>query len=289
MDMYVSPFPRKEMNVMATNRPRGLLVAAAVAIAVMAVGCSENPTSPVINSEINQQQAEQMAGQLAASMAANGGWVMTELRTAASSATAAGAGATPPAGSQVLSSTADEITFSEGNLNFSFSYQFFNLDDQPLAGWDTTAVKLVAASRVWGTATEPEVVLTVGHAAELIFTGVELSTDILTLNGAANDTLGADFNNPDSSGVRTLDWLASLGYADVRMHKDEAVNPYPLSGTATYYVNAEDVFVAPEGDVTAGYNATAVIRFNGTQYPEIAIDGRYFYRTNLVTGEVIPL
>jgi hypothetical protein len=273
---------------MGTIQPRGLLVAVALAVAVVATGCSDKTTDPVLTSELTQQQAEQMASQLAASISANGGWVMTELRTAAIGASG-GSATAPPSGGQVLSASTEETFFSEGDVNFSLSYEFFNAEDEPLAGWDTTAVKMIATSRVWGTISEPGVVLTIGHGAVLVFTGIELSSEIVTLNGEAADTLGAEFSNPDSSGVSTLDWLASLDYADVRMHKDEEVNPYPLSGTATYNVNAEGVFVGPEGDVTAGYEATAVIIFNGTQYPEIVIDGRYYYRTNLETGAVIPL
>jgi hypothetical protein len=52
---------------------------------------------------------------------------------------------------------------------------------------------------------------------------------------------------------------------------------------------ASGVFVGPEGDVEIGYSATAVIIFNGTQYPDIVIDGRHYYRANLVTGEVTAL
>lgn len=72
----------------------------------------------------------------------------------------------------------------------------------------------------------------------------------------------------------------------MRALKDRSVDPCPLSGTATFTVDAVRYRTNARVDVDASLSGTVVVTFNGTADPEVTVDGTYHYRLNLLTGIV---
>jgi hypothetical protein len=89
--------------------------------------------------------------------------------------------------------------------------------------------------------------------------------------------------------ARSFYRLAHLAVADVRVLKSREFNPWPLSGTATWAVHAERLRSNNRADVEAAFDAVVVRTCNGTQYPEVTVDGTYRYRMNLNSGAIVRL
>jgi hypothetical protein len=102
------------------------------------------------------------------------------------------------------------------------------------------------------------------------------------VNGAAHDTADCVFAAVDTLPAREYHVLADGTLTDMRTLKDTSVNPYPLSGTLRWQVQAD----ATEGAQHAHYRATVLVTFNGTRYPTIQVDEHYDYTFDLETGEI---
>jgi hypothetical protein len=209
---------------------------------------------------------------------------MAELQAARSGAVAAFA-----AGPSFSTTGEEDSSFVVGDINFSLSYSFRDDqgNEQPFP--DSSTAKLVIMTRAWGTMSDPETEVTIGHAAEWCITGVEEASETLTFNGLASDTVNAIHTPLDQEAIATLDWIASMALVDVVMHKDPMVNEHPLSGTGTWTVDAHATYESPQGSAQWDYEAVAVITFNGTDTPTVVINGTYTYQINLKTGEAIAV
>lgn len=257
-------------------RPQLRAPAAALAMAAVLVlsGCSDNPTSP--ENSLTTQDADVIAAQLAASLSSGNGGAMVEIDAARESAVSATSGGFPTA--------AAETTFASGSVTYTLSITFFDADGVELPGYDTTAVRMVVAARATGSFSSPHYTATVGHSALHDVTGIEPSTDRLTFNGEADDTLNADFTDQEPSGARSFDWTSATDWEDVVALKDDAVNPYPLSGRLVWSAVVDVVVLRDGKQIAAHHEVTAWVTFNGTRYPEIVINGTHHYVADLETG-----
>jgi hypothetical protein len=274
---------------MDRNRTLWTLTAALMALAVAAAGCgSDSPTAP--SSAVTQATADDVALQVAQTMAAGNGGTMTELFAMAaavpSGAAASGLGLRGAFGT---AGAASETTFTVGNVTYTFTRAFYDADGVELAEYGPAAVRLRVTSRAAGGITGLQFAATLGHAGLTDVTGIAPSADTLGFDGAADDTVQTQFTSLDGLHTRHFSWLAHLAYADVRLLKARDVNPWPLSGTATWAVHAERLRAGARGDVEAVFDALVVVAFDGTQYPEVTVNGTYRYRVNLNTGQVARL
>ena len=240
-------------------------------------GCSDNPTTP--QNQFTAQDADLMAAQLGASLASSNGGAMVEIDVAREQAVSAAASGGFPTASA-------ETTFTRGNMDYTLSVSFFDATGAELPGWDTTAVRMTLQARAHGTVSSSQYTVDVGHASLHDITGIEMSSDQLTFNGEADDTLNADFVDPETAGAASFDWLSTTDWENVVALKDDTVNPYPLSGRLVWTAVANLVAMQNGQLATGHYEVTAWVTFNGTRYPEIVIEGSHHYVVDLETGAV---
>ena len=270
-----------------SRSPSALALAAGlVALATVVAGCGDDsPTAP----GVTQTAADDIAVQVAQTMAAGNGGTVTELFAMAAAVPAATAGGSLLRGAFGTAAAAAETTFTAGNVTYSFAWAFYDAEGAELPEYGPAAVRMRVTSRAAGGIVTPRFEATLGHAGLTDVTGVAPAADTLEFDGAADDTVQTRFTSLDGLRDRYCFWLAHLAHADVRLLKDREVNPWPLSGTATWAVHAERLRSNDRADVEAAYDALVVVTFNGTQYPEVTVDGAFRYRMNLNSGEIVRL
>jgi len=271
---------------MSRIRTPWIPAAALAALALAAAGCgSDSPTAPA--SGLTQATADDVAVQVAQTMAAGNGGTMTEMYAMAGAVpSAAPTGGIGLRGAFGTASALSETTFTVGNVTYTFTRAFYDADGVELPEYGPAAVRLRVTSRAGGGIVTPQFEATLGHAGLTDVTGIAPLADTLEFDGAGDDTVQTRFTSLDGLRTRYFYWLAHLAYADVRLLKDRDSNPWPLSGTATWALRAERLRSGSRADVEATFDALVVVTFNGTQYPEVAVNGTYRYRMNLNTGQV---
>lgn len=264
---------------MASLRLRGAAsYATALLVVIVSAGCgrSASPTQPTArSSQVSRQAADDIARHIGASLARQGGMPLDQV-----------------GGSSVValqgSSTTTERTMDEGEFSWWFSIQFFAADGalQTTYQHGSTA-RMTVESRARGRIVTAQHQARVGVHRLLDVRGLLPDVTTLEIDGAVNDTADCAFASGDSS--RSYHLRSAGQLTDVMKLKNESVNPYPLSGTARWNVVADATSAGPGGTTEAHYEVTVVVTFNGTRHPTVQIDKRYTYRTDLVTGEVVPL
>ena len=265
---------------MATSRYRFLALPAAILmLSPVLVGCGRHAAPNAVRSETDSRVSRQTADDLARHFAATqskGGVPLS--RAAESSLQSLALGRTvPPRGAQVFRAQ-DEIGFS-----WSLSVRFFDADGHEqvtLIPGLTASMSIVA--RAHGSMVSAREQASVGVYRALDVDGLLPAESTLDVNGAAHDTSDCAFAAVDTVPARAYHLLADGTVTDVRTLKDTSANPYPLSGTLRWQVQAD----ATQGAQHARYRATVVVTFNGTRYPTIEVDEHFDYTFDLETGEI---
>jgi hypothetical protein len=148
-----------------------------------------------------------------------------------------------------------------------------------------TAVRVAIGSWVRGSVTGVRYQATLGRAGTLDVRGLVSAADTLVFDGTATDTTDARYTSLDD---RTVDVhvLATRMLARVRVLKNRRVHPWPLGGTATWNLSVDKFASGPRGGIEVHYDAVVVVEFDGTQYADVTVNGRYRYRMDLQTGGV---
>ena len=227
-----------------------------------------------------QQTADDGAVQVGAAASTGNGGLLSEMN-----GTSEAVPMSSPATSPERAASAD-TTFTRGNLTITLSRTFYDAGGTALQQWDPSAVRAVVDSWIRGTVTGLRYQATVGRTGELDIGGLAAGMDTLTFDGTATDTTDARYTSLD--GTRTLDVhaLATRVLAAVKKLKDRNVNPWPLSGTATWNLAVDKYASGPTGGIEAHWDIVAVLTFNGTRTAELAINGRFHYHLDLLTGDV---
>ena len=264
-----------------------LLLLASLALAIAASGCGKTaaPSAPSAShqtSPMTQQAADDIAAQFAASVSAGGGVPLTGLGSTNMAAMARGQVSPARLGRSGLLRTEDQ-----GTLSLSVSLTFYDAGghEQPIYDPATTA-RVVARVKVHGTLSTAERQALVGSDRLLDITGLLPAETTLDINGSAADTADCAFAALDGSSSRHYHLLGTGVLTDIMKLKDEAVNPYPLSGTARWAVTADASVRDANGTQEAHYEATVLITFNGTENPTIEVNGTFHYRMDLKTGAI---
>lgn len=108
----------------------------------------------------------------------------------------------------------------------------------------------------------------VSRTREMTVTGLEGVETTRTVNGTGSESITRS-RHSDSEGLREREMTGSRTMEDVVHTVPFEDNPYPLSGTITRVMT---VTVTTDAG-TRTHTRTVVITFNGTQYPEMTIDG----------------
>lgn len=255
---------------------RSALAASLLAIALVAGGCgkSTSPTSP--GGGLNQASADDIA--LQTQFALN--QLSLDVEGGISSIGATAPARLRPAPLRALWDT----TVTVGGLTIQVTRNFYDAQDQLLQGYGPDAVKLIWTSRIYGSIQTERDTATVGHSASVQFVGIQPADTAITINGAAFDTLLNVFRSYDGTRTRYFYWRSSLTADDVFRVK---TSEWPKSGTLTFVVKADRLRSNNRGDVEAHLNATVVITFNGTDHPDVVINGTWHYKWDMQNGTMV--
>ena len=129
--------------------------------------------------------------------------------------------------------------------------------------------------------------VTFGSAAALEVRGLSALQDTLIANGTRQDTLLASVYSPLHS-VRVHHYMeGSETRTNVRHLKPVNLNPWPLSGTATWTLKVDRLRTSDRNDVERHFNCTVVVVFNGTRNVAVTVDGTYHYTLDLLDGRIV--
>jgi len=256
---------------------RTLRVCAALALLAfpLIAGCTNKVVAPP--SGMTATEADDIAVQTVASL----GVVSGDVQFAA--------GTTPPAlasARQVKPASAQwETTFVANGIQYTASRTFYDAGDNALPGYGPTAVRLHWTSNASGTYQGPRDTATVSHDAVLDVRGIESGNDILTFDGASQDTLQNTFRSLDNVRTRYFLWASNCTVAAVKIVK-MSPNGWPISGTVTFNVSADRLRSNNRADVEAHFDATVVVTFNGTSQATVVVSGAYTYHWSLLTNTI---
>ena len=107
---------------------------------------------------------------------------------------------------------------------------------------------------------------------DMMLTGLEGEETTRIWNGTGDQTATRSRHFDDGE-VRTYDMSGQSTVEDVVLGVPREDNPWPLSGTITRAMTAT-ITNGPNGDETR--ERTVVIIFNGTQFPEMTVNGEPF-------------
>ncbi len=227
-----------------------------------------------------QQTADDIAVEVGAATGVDPGGMMTEIE----GTSAAVPSALAPVGLESV--MAADTTFTRGPFTIALERTFYDVDDNVLQAWDPSATRAVVSSWVRGAITGARYQATVGRSGTLDVNGLAAALDTLVFDGTAIDTTDARYTSLDGSRTVDVHVQATRLLVGVRTLKNRDVNPWPLTGTATWRLSVDKFAEGPRGGLEAHYDAVVVASFDGTSTADVVVSGRYRYRLNLQTGAV---
>ena len=248
---------------------------AAVLVALSGCGKSSDVTG-IANAP--QATADLVAVQAGAAASADNGGLMIELQ---------GSTAAVPTRVQTVAPdriAAADTTFTRGNLTITIDRTFYDATGTALPQWDPSAVRVVITSWLRGTVSGTRYSATIGRTGTLNIHGIQAAADTLVFDGVATDTTDAVYVSLD--GTRTIDVhvLATRTLAGITRLKNTSVDPWPLAGTATWTLSVDKYAAGSQSTIEAHYDAVVVVTFNGTEFADVTVNGRFHYRIDLQTG-----
>ena len=252
--------------------------AALLLLIPLVTGCGNKVTAP--GGGVDQQAADDIAIQATTGLTVVGGDVEFAMTTIPLAPQAGARQATP---ARALWDT----TVTWNGITYQASRTFYDAAGGTLPDYGPLAVRMRWTSRAYGTYQGPRDTASVGHDALLDVRGIQAGQDTIRFDGTCRDTLQNTFRSLDGLRVRYFFWTSSTVVDAVRILKSTLpAGGWPLSGTVTYTVSADRLRSNDRADVEAHFDATVVVTFNGTNQPEIVVNGVWRYRWNMVTGAV---
>lgn len=150
---------------------------------------------------------------------------------------------------------------------------FYDSDGNVMQAYDS----LLTASISWSSSHSREVSRgsmsgSMSHERDMRVTGLLGDETERTHNGSGSDArqrLRVD----DENGDRSYSMESAVTIESVVKAVDREARPWPLSGSITRQVQVE-IVNGPEGDVSKSF--TAVLTFDGTQFPTMLVNGEAF-------------
>jgi hypothetical protein len=223
--------------------------------------------------------AQDIAAQFGKSIARQGGAPPTRLGTTTLQAIASDQ-APMIQGARPLKAT-DDASFS-----WSFTVHFFDAaGNEQTTFIEGETAKLSAAVRAHGELMTAKFHSDFGTLRTLDVAGLLPVETTIEIDGALHDTANAVFTPTDSTSCE-YHVLANGALVDVIQNKDQSVNPFPLSGTATWTATVDRISRNSEGTKSSHFEVTVVVTFNGTRHPDITVNKTFHFQTDLETGQV---
>ncbi len=107
---------------------------------------------------------------------------------------------------------------------------------------------------------------------EMTVTGLVGDETTRTVNGSGSEAVTRS-RHSDTGGLRTYEMTGTRTMENVVHAVPSETNPYPLSGTITRNMT---ITITTEANGTVTRTKEVIITFNGTQYPEMLVDGEVF-------------
>lgn len=181
-----------------------------------------------------------------------------------------------------------DTTWTAGALTITLSRTWYSLTGEEQAQPGPTTDSVSVTSRIAGSDSTARWAVTVGHAGWAGVGGLNPLRDAWWLNGSQADTLSSRFTALHRPVTRWFDARTQTTVANVRWTKPLTSEPtYPSSGTATLVLAATAWRDGARVEVERTLAATIVVRFNGTRYPDVSINGSYRYTWDLETGTIV--
>jgi len=159
--------------------------------------------------------------------------------------------------------------FFMDNRSGSRTVQFFDADDVEQDAYDELTTASIYLTMEMSREIERDGwSASVSRSREMTVTGLEGIETTRTVNGSGSESITRS-RHSDTEGFREREMTGSRTMEDVVHTVPFEDNPYPLSGTITRVMT---VTVTTEAG-TRTHTRTVVVTFNGTQYPEMTIDG----------------
>ena len=194
----------------------------------------------------------------------------------------------PGGGLAAPAALATDTTLTTPFVTWTLSRTFYNALGLVQPTYDPiTTVRMTATARGVGAIRTLTDTVTFGSAAALEVRGLSALQDTLIANGTRQDTLLASVYSPLHS-VRVHHYMeGSETRTNVRHLKPVNLNPWPLSGTATWTLKVDRLRTSDRNDVERHFNCTVVVVFNGTRNVAVTVDGTYHYTLDLLDGRIV--
>ncbi len=263
----------------------GLMIAAGM-LAALTTGCGKDaaPTAAAPpRSELTSQAAKDIATQFGSTLSRQGGLGLNQVGQSTLLAMARGQGA-------AAAHPGQNVVQDEAEFTWSLSVTFFNEAGEEQLTFDpATTARMSVLARARGHVTTAERQASVGVRRSLDVDGLLPAETEIEIDGSSADSADCSFKAQDGTVERRYSILAAGALTDVRQLKDESVNPYPLSGTASWNVVADAFEHNDQGEATAHYEAKVKVTFNGTRFPTVEVEESYRYKLDLETGKITEL
>ena len=180
-----------------------------------------------------------------------------------------------------------DTTWTEGALVVTLSRRWFSLAGIEQDTPDETTDSVRVTSRIAGSDSTERYAVTVGHAGASSIGGLNPARDELWIDIVQADTLVSRFEALHRPVTRWFEGRTTTIANDVRWIKPTTVPTYPASGTLVMTLAAVAYRDGARIDVEKSWNALIVVRFNGTRYPNVVINGSWHYVWDVETGLII--
>jgi hypothetical protein len=290
---------------------RLFVLCAAALIALSAPGCGKKGKIVDPVPVLTQEDADDMVQQVAMMIAADqGGWLVDLQSTRESMPLNVPAVPGPMSLSQrVLMMPASsrgggfrtnrDTLVTVASMNYAFFYFYTDTLGDSLGSYtpDTSGVIQVdGISTATGTIAATGFNGFLSHKGDpLTGTGFEAASDTINFSGVGDDSLFTTFTPAFRTGTRYFSTVSFVDY-DVKMLRNPAANPFPISGEANAFLFA-DVLRSPNpSDFYTTLEGTVTYYFDGTQTPIVGITNdldspipKFRYRADLRTGTITRL
>ncbi len=150
---------------------------------------------------------------------------------------------------------------------------FYDEDGAPQDAYDeATTASIHIVMEMTRELERPNWTASVFRTREMTVTGLEGAETTRTVNGAGSEAVTRS-RHADTGGLRTYEMNGTRTMENVVHAVPAETNPYPLSGTITRNMT---VTITTEANGTETRTKEVIITFNGTQYPEMMVDGELY-------------
>lgn len=264
--MHVHPFPR---------------IALTAALAALLAGCGgSSSTAPA---PLTQQQANEVAQQVSALL-----FITPDVTSVPTSASSPQSRADDAGMNMHRRGVTGPLRVrAEGDLAWTFEVHWYDVAGAEQEAYDsTTTARVTTAQTAHGSYAGEGYEATLAHAGQLDLAGLLASQNEIVVSAARADTLNATYAGPNATAQ--LELRCAGAFAQVRRSKPLEQNPYPSSGTASWWIDAHRAVQSGQGSQVQDYEAAVVVTYNGTRYVPMVVNGQWHYTLDLDTGAVTP-